>query len=237
MNNFIVKISLILITIMIVSACQNQEAKPNSINKHEKLAEHNNNNNNNNNNMNEKDNTNQDSTPNRIDMSLAKKCKGAKIHTNKGDLEIILFNEKAPITVANFCTLAKKGFYDGIRFHRIINGFVIQVGDPLSKDESKKNLWGTGGPGYKFKDELPKSGEYEVGSLAMANSGPDTNGSQFFIVSGRDGVNLPPLYSLFGKVTKGLDIVEKIQNTTTDSYDRPTEDIVIEKIDIIIEDK
>jgi peptidylprolyl isomerase len=109
-------------------------------------------------------------------------------------------------------------------FHRIIKGFVIQGGDPAGT--------GRGGPGYRFPDELPPPGRYEIGSLAMANAGPDTNGSQFFIISGPQGSQLPPSYSLFGKVVKGLDVVEQIQSVKTGSGDRPVEDVVIEKVTI-----
>jgi len=109
---------------------------------------------------------------------------------------------------------------------------MIQGGDPQSKDLALKAMWGTGGPGYQFADELPKAGEYKLGSVAMANSGANTNGSQFFIVSGSDGVNLPPLYTLFGEVVDGMDVVAKIQSTDTDGNDRPIEDVIIESIEV-----
>ncbi len=154
----------------------------------------------------------------------------ATLKTNQGDIILELYPNKAPKTVANFLKLAKSGFYDGVKFHRVIKGFMIQGGDPLSKDDSMQASWGTGGPGYKFEDELPQAGEYEIGSLAMANSGPNTNGSQFFIVTGDDGVNLPPLYSLFGKVIGSMDAVRKIENTPTGPANRPLEPMVIESI-------
>ena len=110
----------------------------------------------------------------------------------------------APGHVARVKTLAGRGFYDGLAFHRVIPGFMAQGGDPSGD--------GSGGPGYEFEDELPQQGDYEVGSVAMANAGPDTNGSQFFIITGDAGVQLPPSYSLFGKVTKGMDAVEKIES-------------------------
>lgn len=156
----------------------------------------------------------------------------ATMETSAGTIVLELFADKAPNTVANFGKLASEGFYDGVRFHRVIEGFMIQGGDPQSKDEELKDFWGTGGPGYKFDDELPQAGEYELGSLAMANSGPNTNGSQFFIVSGPNGVGLPPLYSLFGKVTEGMDIVEAISQVATDGRDRPLEDVVIMSITV-----
>ena len=102
----------------------------------------------------------------------------------------------------NFVFLARYHYFDGIVFHRIIPGFVLQGGDPQGT--------GTGGPGYRFEDELPKPGRYELGSLAMANAGPNTNGSQFFVISGPDGMRLPPLYSLFGQVVSGLEVVAAI---------------------------
>jgi cyclophilin family peptidyl-prolyl cis-trans isomerase len=121
----------------------------------------------------------------------------AEIETNLGSLTVELFADKAPITVNSFVTLARYHYFDGISCHRIIPGFVAQCGDPTGT--------GTGGPGYEFADELPAAGEYQIGSLAMANAGPDTNGSQFFIVTGENGATLPPSYSLFGQVTEGLD--------------------------------
>jgi cyclophilin family peptidyl-prolyl cis-trans isomerase len=121
----------------------------------------------------------------------------AEISTNLGDLTVELFADRAPLTVNNFVTLARYHYYDGVPCHRIIPEFMAQCGDPTGT--------GTGGPGYRFDDELPEAGEYEIGSLAMANSGPNTNGSQFFVITGPDGAALSPNYSLFGKVTEGLD--------------------------------
>jgi peptidylprolyl isomerase len=129
----------------------------------------------------------------------------------------------APATVNSFVFLARWHYFDGIVFHRIIPGFVLQGGDPTGS--------GAGGPGYRFNDELPKAGRYEVGSLAMANAGPNTNGSQFFVISGPDGVRLPPLYALFGKVVKGLDVVATINDVGTPSG-KPREDVVIESVTI-----
>jgi cyclophilin family peptidyl-prolyl cis-trans isomerase len=131
----------------------------------------------------------------------------AAIVTNRGSFTVELDAEAAPITVNNFVFLARYHFYDGVTFHRIIPGFVVQGGDPEGT--------GMGGPGYKFEDELPKGKApyYEIGSLAMANSGPDTNGSQFFIVTGEDGANLPPNYSRFGKVSAGMETVRTIEKT------------------------
>jgi peptidylprolyl isomerase len=147
----------------------------------------------------------------------------ATMVTSKGTLEILLDPQAAPTTVNSFVFLARWHYFDGIVFHRIIPGFVLQGGDPTGS--------GAGGPGYRFNDELPKAGRYEVGSLAMANAGPNTNGSQFFVISGPDGVRLPPLYALFGKVVKGLDVVATINDVGTPSG-KPREDVVIESVTI-----
>lgn len=129
----------------------------------------------------------------------------AVIETDAGQIEVDLFEGDAPKTVNNFVFLARYHFYDGVPFHRVIPDFVVQGGDAENED-------GTGGPGYSFEDELPEEGAYKEGSLAMANSSrPATNGSQFFIISGPNGVELPPNYSLFGEVTAGMDVVEAIE--------------------------
>jgi cyclophilin family peptidyl-prolyl cis-trans isomerase len=147
----------------------------------------------------------------------------ATMVTSKGTLEIVLDALGAPTTVNSFVFLARWHYYDGVVFHRVIPGFVLQGGDPTGT--------GTGGPGYRFNDELPKPGRYEMGSLAMANAGPHTNGSQFFVISGPDGMRLPPLYALFGKVVKGLDVVETIDALGTKSGS-PRERVVIESVTI-----
>jgi peptidylprolyl isomerase len=150
----------------------------------------------------------------------------ATMTTSLGEIVIALDALKAPKTVNNFVFLALNHYYDGVIFHRIIQGFMCQGGDPTGT--------GRGGPGYKFEDELPKPREYQVGSLAMANAGPNTNGSQFFIVSGGSGVGLPPQYSLFGQVVKGLDIVDTMQNVPTGGGDKPTTDVVIQSVEITV---
>ena len=152
------------------------------------------------------------------------KTYGAIMDTSMGEMVIALDPIGAPLTVNNFVFLARYHYYEGIVFHRVINGFVLQGGDPEGS--------GRGGPGYKFADELPKAGRYEIGSLAMANAGPNTNGSQFFVISGPSGVRLPPAYALFGKVIKGLDVVEAIQNVPTDRSDRPHTDVIINSVTI-----
>ncbi len=133
----------------------------------------------------------------------------AIVKTDVGTFDIALDAKAAPKTVNNFVFLARYHYYDGIIFHRVIPGFVVQGGDPTGT--------GTGGPGYTFADELPKAGSYKLGSVAMANSGPNTNGSQFFIVVGTQGEQLPPQYSLFGQVTSGMSVVQKIAADGTSS--------------------
>ena len=150
----------------------------------------------------------------------------AEVKTTKGTFLVDLDVRNATKTVNNFVVLSRYHFYDGIPFHRIVPGFVIQGGDPLAT--------GTGGPGYNFEDELPKAGSYKIGSLAMANSGANTNGSQFFIVTGDAGTSLPPQYSLFGQVAQGLDVVKAIEEAgipgTQDG--RPSEVVKIDSITI-----
>jgi peptidylprolyl isomerase len=133
----------------------------------------------------------------------------AEMITSKGTIVIAFDPVAAPKTVNNFVFLARYHYYEGIVFHRVIPGFMLQGGDPTGT--------GRGGPGYQFEDELPKPGRYELGSLAMANAGPNTNGSQFFVISGPNGVRLPPQYSLFGKVIDGLDVVSTIDGLGTQS--------------------
>lgn len=148
----------------------------------------------------------------------------ALIDTSKGAITLDLFAAAAPKTVNNFVFLARRGFYDGLTFHRVIPGFVIQGGDPRGN--------GTGGPGYEFDDELDNDLRYERGSLAMANAGPNTNGCQFFIVSGAQGERLPKNYSIFGKVRDGLEVVAAIESSPTDRNDRPVEPVVMTSVRI-----
>jgi cyclophilin family peptidyl-prolyl cis-trans isomerase len=155
----------------------------------------------------------------------------AVITTNKGVVEVELDTTKV-LTVSNFGKLAESSFYNGVRFHRVIKGFMIQAGDPLSKDTVNKSAWGTGGPGYRFNDELLGNEQYTLGTLAMANAGPNTNGSQFFIVTAQPGAPLPPSYTVFGRVTKGIEVALAIENVATNSSDQPLEDVVIEKVEM-----
>ncbi len=171
---------------------------------------------------------------NNNDLNNTQKVMNATLKTNKGSITIEFFDKEAPKTVANFVKLANDGFYNGVKFHRVIKGFMIQGGDPLTRDDSKKDYWGTGGPGYKFNDEIdPKSDlytkmGYDKGVVAMANSGANTNGSQFFIM--HEKYPLPSLYTIFGRVTSGQDVVDKIANVATGAGDRPLEPIVIESV-------
>lgn len=166
-------------------------------------------------------------------MQSPEKITRAIITTNKGVIEVS-FATNTPLTVKNFVTLAQSKFYNGVRFHRVIKDFMIQSGDPLSKDVANMASWGKGGPGYLFQDELTGNEKYTLGILAMANSGPNTNGSQFFIVTANPGVQLPASYTIFGKVTKGMDVAMKIQEVKTIGAptDRPVEDVIIEKIEV-----
>jgi len=148
-----------------------------------------------------------------------------KIETTEGDIYANLFASDAPKTVENFVTLARKGFYDGIIFHRVIPDFMIQTGDPEGK--------GTGGPGYKFADEFsPKLRHSKAGIFSMANSGPNTNGSQFFITEGPTP-HLDNKHSVFGEVTEGIDIVHKIARVPRDRRDKPVTDVKMKKVTVL----
>lgn len=146
----------------------------------------------------------------------------ATLETNHGDIVIEFDAARSPQTVNNFVFLAREGFYDGVIFHRVIENFMIQGGDPTGT--------GRGGPGYRFRDELEGPGTYGRGTVAMANAGPNTNGSQFFIC--HTDVGLPHSYTIFGKVTSGMDTVDSIATTPTDRSDRPDEDVVINRVTI-----
>jgi peptidylprolyl isomerase len=151
----------------------------------------------------------------------------ATMDTSLGEIVIALDAINAPVTVNNFVFLALHHYYDGVIFHRIINGFMCQGGDPQGT--------GTGGPGYKFKDE-PVKQRYQLGSVAMANAGPNTNGSQFFLISGQSGVNLPPQYNHFGQIVKGMDVLDTMQRVPTGRGDRPVDDVVINSVAITVAD-
>jgi cyclophilin family peptidyl-prolyl cis-trans isomerase len=145
------------------------------------------------------------------------------IETNKGAIGIELFDAEAPKTVENFVKLARDGFYDGVVFHRVIEDFMVQGGDPTGT--------GSGGPGYQFEDEINRH-KVERGALAMANAGPNTNGSQFFIVTAEACPWLDGLHTVFGRITSGMEVVETISHTDTDAQDRPLEEIRMETVRI-----
>lgn len=151
----------------------------------------------------------------------------ATMETSLGTIVIALDAINAPKSVNNFVFLAAHHYYDGVVFHRIINGFMCQGGDPTGT--------GRGGPGYRFQDETVKQ-KYQIGSVAMANAGPDTNGSQFFLISGASGVGLPPQYNHFGQIVKGLEVLDAMQKVETDRSDRPREDVVIASVTITVAD-
>ena len=158
-----------------------------------------------------------------------KKIMQATLHTTKGDIVIEFLGTDAPNTVANFTKLANEGFYNGTKFHRVIKSFMIQGGDPLSKDDSKAAQWGTGGPGYQFADEIHANNQNAVGTISMANAGPNTNGSQFFINTAPNNF-LDTKHTVFGKVVAGMDVVKAIESTPTAPGDRPLEPMVINSI-------
>ena len=151
--------------------------------------------------------------------------------TTKGEVVLELFTEQTPVTTGNFIKLAGEGFYDGVKFHRVIDGFMIQSGDPLSKDDSMQSQWGTGGPGYQFEDEIVAGLSNVPGTISMANAGPGTNGSQFFINTG-ENVFLDGKHSVFGRVIEGMDVVTAIEKTETLPGDRPVEPMVIKKVTV-----
>jgi len=158
----------------------------------------------------------------------------ATIATDKGAIEIELYTETAPKATANFIELARKGFYDGVVFHRLVPGFVIQGGDGEYGhiDRLDRGRLGTGGPGYKFADE-PFEGDYERGAVAMANAGPNTNGSQFFVcLADLSGGRLPKKYTLFGRVTEGMDVVDAIAAAKRDGRDQPAEPTAMNSVTI-----
>lgn len=154
-----------------------------------------------------------------IDLS---KSYTATLDTSHGEIVIEFDPARSPVAVNNFVFLANDGFYDGVVFHRVIENFMIQGGDPTGT--------GRGGPGYKFRDELEGPGEYKRGTVAMANAGPNTNGSQFFIC--HTDVGLPHSYTIFGKVTDGMEAVDSIATSDTDSSDRPHDEATINKVTI-----
>ena len=157
----------------------------------------------------------------------------ATITTDLGDIDVELFDESAPKATANFIKLANEGYYDDVVFHRVIPGFVAQAGDGQfgKKSSLQRGRVGTGGPGYKFEDE-PVKGDYVRGALAMANAGPNTNGSQFFICHQDLSGRLPKNYTLFGQVTRGMDVVDRIVTAPRDGKDLPDEPVAMTSVTI-----
>lgn len=167
------------------------------------------------------------------DLEYVAKYNRAILKTSLGDIEVKFYGEDSPQTVDNFLRLADEKFYDGIAFHRVIKGFMIQGGDPLSKAENWENIpIGTGDPGYKFADEF---NEHKLvrGSLAMANAGPNTNGSQFFIVTAPETSYLDGKHTNFGEVISGMNVIDKIENAQTNEMDQPLEKIRITSIELL----
>ena len=165
-----------------------------------------------------------DSMP-EMNIDISKKY-SAVIKTSMGDMSIEFFTEDAPLTVNNFFNLSRDGYYDNVIFHRVISGFMIQGGDPSGTGHGEMGKF----PGYKFEDELNNQRSYDKGILAMANAGPDTNGSQFFIM--HVDYPLPYQYTIFGFVTEGLDVIDKIASVETGDGDKPINDVVIETIEV-----
>ena len=165
-----------------------------------------------------------DSMP-EMNIDISKKYT-AVIKTSMGDMSIEFFTEDAPMTVNNFINLSRDGYYDNVIFHRVISGFMIQGGDPSGTGHGEMGKY----PGYKFEDELNNQRSYDKGILAMANAGPDTNGSQFFIM--HVDYPLPYQYTIFGFVTEGLDVIDKIASVETGDGDKPINDVVIETIEV-----
>jgi len=172
----------------------------------------------------------QNETPKVKLLDLAKEYNGVIMKTNFGDIKLKLYTEDSPLTANNFLNLAQKGFYNGTKFHRVISNFMIQGGDPNSKDDNWADD-GTGGPGYKFPDEF-NNHKLVKGSLAMANSGPNTNGSQFFIVTAESTPWLDGKHTNFGEVVSGMDVVTKIEGVEKNERDHPLKDVVIDSMEL-----
>ncbi len=153
----------------------------------------------------------------------------ATLHTSVGDIVLELFSSDAPNTVENFSKLTKAGFYDGTKFHRVIKDFMIQGGDPLTKDDAQMARWGTGGPGYVFPDEIHPNNRNDVGTISMANAGPNTNGSQFFINVNNNNF-LDTKHTVFGRVSAGMNVVQIIEDVAVDASDRPVHHVSIERV-------
>ncbi|PKM91583.1 peptidylprolyl isomerase [Candidatus Falkowbacteria bacterium HGW-Falkowbacteria-1] len=173
-----------------------------------------------------------------LNQEILKKYSQVEFVTSEGNFTIEFYNEKMPITVSNFLNLAESGYFDGMKFHRVISDFMIQGGDPLTKDDSQSAYWGTGGPGYAIADEHVAGLSNLKGTISMANSGPNSGGSQFFI-NVKDNTFLDfdkepstSKHPVFGKVISGMDVVEKISLVDTIPGDRPATPVVINKLNL-----
>jgi cyclophilin family peptidyl-prolyl cis-trans isomerase len=228
------KILIILTLSLVLGACTNS----NSVNKPNKT---NLNINNQINNMENNNTTNKNSRTVLNQKDLAQEYQYVVLSTNYGDIKIKLYTDKTPITANNFLNLAQDGFYNNTKFHRIIEGFMIQGGDPLSKDDELKDRWGTGSPGYMIPNEDVTGVSNVEGTISMANAGPDTGGSQFFINTA-DNISLDfdkqpsqSQHSVFGEVVEGMDVVKEIESLEKDNRDRPIEDAVIREVTLVKE--
>lgn len=223
------KILLFSLVLIMASACSSAKNDSDSINKslekklgQSEIIE----------NINQSNNKKMTETKSTTYPDLTKEYHYAILKTNFGEIKLAFYADESPATVNNFLNLAKDGFYNGTRFHRIIKDFMIQGGDPKSKDIAQKNMWGTGDPGYKFNDEF-NDNKLVRGSLAMANSGPNTNGSQFFIVTAESTPWLDGKHTNFGFVSEGIEVMEKIEASETDGRDCPLEDVIIESVELV----
>ncbi len=230
MNKKIFISTILFLSIFILSACGKQEPK--------RIDYSQNSNKNNNLIINNQKNMIKLNKEEMTNRDILKKYSQVEFQTSEGSFTIEFFNEKMPETVANFLNLAESGYFDGIKFHRVIADFMIQGGDPLTKDDSMVAMWGTGGPGYAISDEHVSGPELSNlrGTISMANSGPNSGGSQFFI-NVKDNTFLDfdkePLSSkhpVFGKIISGMEVVDKISLVDTDGSDRPMKDVVIERV-------
>ena len=230
MNKKIFISTILFLSIFILSACFKQDPK--------RIDYSQNSNKNNNLIINNQKNIIKLNKEEMTNRDILKKYSQVEFQTSEGSFTIEFFNEKMPETVANFLNLAESGYFDGIKFHRVIADFMIQGGDPLTKDDSMVAMWGTGGPGYAISDEHVSGPELSNlrGTISMANSGPNSGGSQFFI-NVKDNTFLDfdkePLSSkhpVFGKIISGMEVVDKISLVDTDGSDRPMKDVVIERV-------
>jgi peptidylprolyl isomerase len=222
--NISTKILLVLALALVLSACSNT----NSIN-------------NQTNNMDNNNTNNENIRTVHDQKDLAQEYQYVILATNHGDVKIKLYTDKTPITANNFLNLAQEGFYNNTKFHRIIEGFMIQGGDPLSKNDEQKERWGTGSPDYVIPNEDVQGVSNVEGTIYMANAGPDTGGSQFFINTANnesldfDKGSPRSQHTAFGEVVEGMDVVRQIESLETDNSDRPAEDAVISEVSLIKE--